>query len=486
MPKIETSSPLGRHGRVNRFVLPAVVVCAGAVGIAALGLWEANQRGKGGANGGGAVVPSKVADISKLAAEAHQLQSERKLKEADEKWQTVENEIGDVGKHPELAELNKEAKEKRELLRPLLDPGNSTDPFKPLPKPPEDRPAEIKTADLLRYYPTGRMVQSVAEFVIRGQGTSKDWIFKQDAHFVSIDRVVAETKVQENDGHTVKFAVWFSDVSHNLVISDDTLELAPPESPLLDTFWDPFEKGVLEGVPAYYALKRFAEIANLADPRLKRTLTALKKRLRRLGVPFPEDEAIQILSKIDRLANVRIEFEYVDGMGVTAIKSLDGIKLPKEDLEALADSSGPMLDYFIFPGANKKVGDTWDVRALDVVSLIRLSYRYDVSGTLHLERMKDENGGDQRPLAVLKIRGGDVTAIGQGSDADEHYGMTVDSGFVHYSTPDLLAKDGKLRVRFDAKMATRDHLLFGAVNLHNVDVEADYTARLKSPGGAAK
>ena len=208
---------------------------------------------------------------------------------------------------------------------------------------------------------------------------------------------------------------------------------------------------MLVGIPGYYVLKRVAEIANLADPRLKRTLTALKKRLRRLGVPLPEDEAIQVLSKIDRLANVRIELEYVDGMGVTAIKTVDGVKLPKEDLEALADSSGPMLDYFVFPGANKKIGDTWDVRAADVVSLIRLSYRYDVSGTLHLERTKDENGDDQHPLAVLKIRGGEVTAIGQGSDTDEHYGMTVDSGFVRYSIPDLLATDGKIHVRFDAR-----------------------------------
>ncbi len=229
-------------------------------------------------------------------------------------------------------------------------------------------------------------------------------------YFVAINMVVAETKVLSNDdnGHRVSFEVAFKDVSHHLIHSDETLELDPPDSPFLQTFWPPLERDVLDYVPVYRVLKTYGELVNLVDPRLKRTLTALNKRLKRLGVPLNAVDDVQYISSIDRLAGVRIELQYDDGFGVVSIKVLDGLKLPPEDLEALAECSGPMLDYFIFPGAAKKPGETWDVRPQDVASLVRLSYRYTVSGKIQLER--DDN--DEKGLAVLKVRGGEITALG--------------------------------------------------------------------------
>ena len=151
--------------------------------------------------------PIYLETIKTHATEARGLQSQRKFKSADEKWQLVEHEISEAGNPPELEMLRRETTENRGSLRPLLDEKNLMDHFEPSPKSPENRPAEIKSADLLRYYPAGRTVQSDTQFVIRGQGTSKDWIFKGDAQFLSLDNVATESKVQENDGHRVKFTV---------------------------------------------------------------------------------------------------------------------------------------------------------------------------------------------------------------------------------------------------------------------------------------
>lgn len=470
-----------RNGRANSTIIVVVVL----VVVAAIAFWL--LRGCGLGNGPPVVLPPVDSALRKqvdnLAADARKLQSEKNFEGALAKWKDVKRQINEAGNPLELAPLSREATENLKTLEPLLSKtGPPTAVFARDRTKIKDPPAKIGRDALKKYYPPGRTVRSTAELVIRGQGSNKDWGLKGVRHFVAIDMAVAETKVlskDDDDGHRVSFEVAFKDVSHNLFHSDETLELDPPDSPFLETFWPPLEREVLDYVPVYRVLKTNAELVNLVDPRLKRTLTALNKRLKRLGVPLNTVDDVQYISLIERLAGMRVELEYVDGVGVVSIKVLDGPKLPPEDLEALAECSGPMLDYFIFPGAVKKPGDPpWDVRAQDVASLVRLSYRYTVSGKIELERDKDEKG-----LAVLKVRGGEITALGRGSDADEHYELAVNSGFVKYSIPDLLATEGKLQLRFKQRIASRDHLLFDMENLRDVEVEAHYLAE-RTPAGS--
>ena len=135
----------------------------------------------------------------------------------------------------------------------------------------------------------------------------------------------------KNDGRTVQFEVAFKEVSRNLLASDESLELTEPDSPLLVVFWRPLEEEVLNGIPAYRILKKVAEWVKVADPRLHRTLTWLQPRLRRNGVELTPNDTIQTMAGIDRLSGTRVELTYVDGVGVTTVKVLDGIKLPEED-----------------------------------------------------------------------------------------------------------------------------------------------------------
>ena len=423
--------------------------------------------------------PKQIQQINDDAEEARRLQRQGKPKEADAKWAGVEKRIAALGAPDELAPLRQEVDANRKELKPFLGKGANLKTEKSWREeqiPAANRPKEIEKEQILRYYPVGRTVRSGGEFVIEGRGSSRDWVFKRDAYFVVVILGAAETKVLKNDGRTVQFEVAFKEVSRNLLASDESLELTEPDSPLLVVFWRPLEEEVLNGIPAYRILKKVAEWVKVADPRLHRTLTWLQPRLRRNGVELTPNDTIQTMAGIDRLSGTRVELTYVDGVGVTTVKALDGIKLPEEDLETLRSNSGPLLDYFIFPAARKNVGDSWKVRAQDVANLIRLSYRYDVTGELTLERGKDEPGGQ----AILNVVAGDVSCIGRGEDAEERVDLAVEPGsYVKYSLKQLLATEAKTRFRLKSHYRSLDQFLFRATDVRDVRIEADYHAQLE-------
>jgi hypothetical protein len=420
-----------------------------------------------------------IKQVEAVAAQARQLQREGKTREADDKWAEVEKQNKALSAPEELAPLRQEAVLNRKELKPFLDKGAKltdelTRPESAIAR--GERPEEIGHKEVLRFYPIGRTISSGGEFVIEGRGTGRDWVFKNEAYFVVVVLAGAETEVRENDGHTVRFEIAFKEISRNFLASDGSLELTEPDSPILVEFWRPFEETVLNGIPAYRILKQVGELANLADPRLRRTLTWLQKRLRRNGVQLTSNDPIEMISGIDRLSGTRVELTYIDGVGVAAVKVLDGIKLPEEDLEGLCKSSGPLLDYFIFPGAQKKVGERWKVRAQDVANLIHLSYRYDVSGEFTLERGKDELGPPNH--AVLNIVNGDVSCVGRGDESEERVDLAVESGFVKYSEQQLLATGAKTRFQLKSSYHSLDHFLFGASDVRDLNIEARYHAQI--------
>jgi len=469
-----------RRGRVDPRALSAVVIAALIVSaIAVWGWWSSRLPAV--QNRGPKQPPNHAADPKQIhqakddAEEARRLQLQGKHQEADAKWADVEEQVKAIGAPDELITLRQEAAANRKELKPLREKGTQSWREEEI----QGRPEEIGKERILSYYRIGRTIRSGGEFLIQGRGTSSDWVFKKDAYFVVIVLGAVETKVLKNDGHEIQFQVAFKEVSRNLMASDASLELTEPDSPLLVVFWRPFEEVVLNGIPAYRVLKKVAEWANVADPRLRRTLTWLQKRLHRNGVELSPNDTIQTMSGIERLSGMRVELTYVDGLGVRTVKVLDGIKLPEEDLETLRSSSGPLLDYFIFPGAQKRVGDSWKVRPQDVANLIRLSYRYDVTGELTLERGKDEPG-EPGGRAILNVVAGDVSCIGRGEDAEERVDMAVEPGsFVRYSLKQLLATEAKTRFRLKSHYHSLDHFLFRASDVRDVKIEAHYHARLE-------
>jgi len=420
--------------------------------------------------------PTRDQDVREIAANARELQRAGKFQEADAKWAQVENEIERRGRPDELSSLRQEAAGNRKELKPLLDKATMlTDTVKraksEIPVP--DRPKKIDRTEIIKYYPAGRTIRSGGEFIIMGRGSSRDWVFKNNAYFVVDVLAAVDTKVRANDGDAVQFEVAFKEVSRTLLESNSSLELTEPDSPLLETFWQPLEEQVLLPLPAYRVLKSIAEMANVVDPHLKRTLTWLQERLRRNGVPVGANDPIEMMSGIDRLSGTRVELSYVNGFGVTRVKILNGIKLPEEDLESLRKSSGPLLDYFIFDGGKRKVGASWDVRPQDVANLVRLNYRYDTTGEIKVKRGPDGPDG----LAVLNVVGGNISCTSRGEDANEEVKLGVEPGsFVKYSQNELLATKANIRFRLESRYQSLDHFLFGASDVRDVNIEARYEA----------
>ena len=69
--------------------------------------------------------------------------------------------------------------------------------------------------------------------------------------------------------------------------------------------WENVEDNVLRGIPVYFVVKN---IVSTFDPRLNKTLTFLRERLRISG---GRQEDVELTAKIDKLSNLHL---HVDSM----------------------------------------------------------------------------------------------------------------------------------------------------------------------------
>lgn len=248
-------------------------------------------------------------------------------------------------------------------------PGHPDD-HRPSSERPVPTPAPVPEDALVRYYPTGKSVRSIALMNITGRGRNRAWIFETNAEFAYQHRMLVETKVIENIGTRITFEVTFAEVEQLRAVSDSSVELLPPQSPIVKQVWGQIDRN-LRIHPVYQVARTLVDVA---DPKLKTTLTNLRDKVKEAGFQIPDTADVQLARKVESLAGHRVRVDYISGIGVTFVDVLEGEVLERDQLERLAYYGGWLMDYVVGREAQEPVGHEFEVRVEDVAGMIGFGY----------------------------------------------------------------------------------------------------------------
>jgi hypothetical protein len=429
---------------------PSIGWCvAGVLAIAVLVLWLRPP------SGGPAPAPngpeSELSDAAKEALGlAERLQKQEAWEEAAQAWGIVLLLIPD---QPAFADVRREAEQNRRIAAERRDKSSSLVESVSIPPPPEEqRPAVVERNKVTEFYPLDRETAGVTMLDINGQGTNRNWLLQGTKYFAYRYQVPIRIKVVRNDGATVVFRQTFGDVVQLRAVSKEDLQLKPPDpepDPLVDLI-----EGVLETHPVYKVVKQVWQIAQIADPGLKRTLTYFKDAL-----VLGDDTDAEMAAKIEAWAGKEFELEYQSGLGVTKITSLDG-KFPEDDLRLLARNSSLFMDYFWSEVATLPVGEKKTVSTRDVRAMLEFGYDADVVGelTLHNDGAEEQEG---EALTRLTLNSGEFDVRALVGDIERSGVVRVTSGTVSYSPEDLMVRTADLTLEGNLDWVTDRSLLFG-------------------------
>ncbi len=338
----------------------------------------------------------------------------------------------------------------------------------------QDRQEEkIDEKTLIEYYPAGKRIESATEFQISGMGRHRDWGFAGTVYFTYVGLMNLDTEVVSNDGNQIVSIVYVREVSQHRLTSEFELQLALPDDPLakmlLTTADMTFKK-----FPLYRGARLLFEAADVADPNLRKTLTWIADRVKDAGYDLGK---VMIASRVEELSGIKLQVTYLNGWGVGETTVLEGGAVREDRLKAYARCSSQLMDYYIFPEAkSRQPGDEWSVDTGQVAGMFLPSTNLDVSGQVHL-RLSSKSGSQ----AELEIPDGTVIVVDETDRARAEGRMDVTSGALQYDLDSLFIEAGKIDFRMQSLWQSRDHLLFGAEDIKDLNVTARYSARKIEP-----
>src|SRR5208283_1221069 len=135
------------------------------------------------------------------------------------------------------------------------------------------------------------------------------------------------------------------------------VELDWPQDPFLDLIVNAAMNKIAPKVPKLDIIKTGVDLANILDPKLRKTLTALHQQLEDRGLLG--DDLTKIISKVSELQGHKVRLHYADGVGNTFVEVVDDKDgLPPSVIHDITDRASPLLDLFILQATEKKkVGD---------------------------------------------------------------------------------------------------------------------------------
>jgi hypothetical protein len=415
--------------------------------------------------------------IRALSENARMLEQKANWCEAAKAWHLVQEAVIDAGSPNYLALDRLAAERNQAACNEQCQPKNLVKQVD-LKPPPNKQPLKIEANELLRFYPAGKTIRSLAITNMDGKASNTDWGLRGEASFVHLLEALIETKVAANDGQRVRFVVKLRKVTQTLVISKETLELALPQAPILEQAWA--DVALWRVNPGVAKLRLLWEGANLVDPNLKKTLTGIAEHLKRVGIAGGPPQEVQMLQQLDKTSGLEVEAEYVNGIGMVGLKVIGGRPgnlFDEQTLKTLGDHLAPLMDFHLFPNANKAVGERWRVRAQDILRAAPIDFNAEIDGFVELER-KPDDAKDRAGIAILGVIDGKLQAQGRAEDAVRRGELKVRAGELEFSMQDLFVRRGELTFDVRSTYASRDHLLFRAENLRNLRIRSRYEAQI--------
>lgn len=343
----------------------------------------------------------------------------------------------------------------------------------------------IPTKHFLEYYKPGRTVDSSADVTISGKGTNLQWFVQSEVSFAYQYKMQATTTVKENlGGETAVFEMKLGTVEQIRAVTQlNSLSIKLPEDsaagmviPIIDDF--------VQDVPSYRLIRRLALVVNAVDPGLKSSLTAFAGYLKIGDRLVQEDDDVEFARRVMELSGQKLRIEYDRDGGIQKIDVLAGKSLPPETLDSLAHNSSLLLDYYLFPAAEKKEGERWDVDAAEVAGLFADGFSAEAKGNLKVKREHNEERQGEK-VANLKIIGGEVNLTVQEGGQNIHSTIKPKASNVKFSIDDRLVR--RAHIEWDVsgdKSYPLTHLLFGTKSMREMTFKSDYRAREKKKDDA--
>ena len=345
-----------------------------------------------------------------------------------------------------------------------------------------ERQDKISERELLRRYPEGK--SWVATKVLRLQGISeaKQWGLEGRQHVVYSNRYQSYVKVLSNDLGELTLEVLVADASEQRIVSKkklkvDSFRKASPLFTILIT------KAGRMAITNPYAIAVGAVVIawGKLDPKYEKTLTTL---LNLSGIDiddFADIPEAQIIEDPEAIAGCRFELVWVNGLGVTEFRQIDGpVKVKLEEVQRWVSCADPMFDYYIMDSMDKKIGDSWEVAGEHAVDILSSHGASEGSGGLKLKYLRDGQY-DGKPCRQLAIQSGKLRLFLNRNNRDTQATISQIQGKVMFGKQDFLVleADGTLAARVDIE---KDHILFGAEWTRDVDLQFRYEAQLKDNG----
>jgi len=333
------------------------------------------------------------------------------------------------------------------------------------------KPDNSKTIDssshvLKEYYPIGRKFSTLLDTIVTGKAKNSDWGIQSEAPYSFTTHMEFETTVKANAGGRLVLERKFKDGRQSLVVGNKSYHFNLPSTPLYDQVTRALKSALPPGIRLVItAMKEL-------DPNGEHLLDALLSVAEHLDIyPLPDLVAFK-MREFNELNGKTITLTYFEG---ELIDFWPKFKIP--DLNNwLRRAHGILMDHYIFPVRDKKVGATWTVEADKLGGmLLEPENPLVADGLLHVKRIKTKDSDKakwfsnrlSKDVVTLSITDGRIDFLKE-NDKHTHsgYAIVVPNGKLMFDPNKYIVFNAVLTFKGYYKIESKDHLLFKAEQIN--------------------
>ncbi len=332
--------------------------------------------------------------------------------------------------------------------------------------------------ELKKRYPKGKswIASSVAQ--ANGEYKNKNWIRSQGNVFYQ-NSITTQWKVGRNTGAVIEFECEVIDSSQTRILSNERFRLIDlkEDSPM-------FSLAVAHSLrvlsanpttPKIAAAIRLGQWGEKVDPGFERSLTASLAILKTFGLDltkYAETDFDLKLATIlkggaeTQVAGHIVRIRVTGEPGLTEIKTIKGPLRASTQLTQLAGNLSPMLDMYIFPNIDARIGEKFSIDLSRASDLMNFGPGMSASGLLTMTYGSDATY-DTEGCRSANLEGGTAKFIGSSNGVKHTTSLTPKlgkngkPGLLLFSKNDLLVRRMSAEWDVSTFSVTENHLLFG-------------------------
>ena len=346
--------------------------------------------------------------------------------------------------------------------------------------------------ELKNRYPMDKtwIANSIAQ--VNGEYKNKIWIRSQGNVFYQRS-TSAQWRVVENTGGVVEFECEVIDDSQTRILSNERFKLIDlkDDSPMLSIAITQSLR-VLSANPTIAVMIRLGQWVEKVDPGFERSLTVSIAKLKALGLDLTKYAETDFELKLNSVlkggakipfAGHKVRIRVTGEPGLTEIRTIEGPLRASNELTQLAGNLSPMLDMYVFPNTNARIGEKFSIDLARAKELMNFGSGMSARGLLSLKYGSDATY-DSVGCRTATIEGGTANFAGS-SNGTKHtttltpkLGKNGKPGQLLFSIDDLLVRRMSTEWDVSTFSVTEDHLLFGVEKGSKLEVSSRYEAQL--------